>query len=240
MSRYLLAIGLVALAMAARFAVVAVDPGAAFAPFYVAVAAAFALAGAGPGVLALLAGAGAGVALAGAGPQTLAAGVLFALSAGLVGAVVLGLRRERDAAAQRSDELATRLSLAVEGAGLGVWRFDPVAGLVSISERFAAHLGLPPDVAALDREDVLRLIHPDDRAATKAAFEAAVQDKTDFSIEQRRRGALDSRLRTSGLFARRGAGASRRRDDRHHRPQAHRTELYGEHGHDPGGFPERQ
>jgi diguanylate cyclase (GGDEF)-like protein/PAS domain S-box-containing protein len=185
MSRYLLAIGLVALAMAARFAVVAVDPGAAFAPSYVAVAAAFALAGAGPGVLALLASAGAGVALAGGGPQTLAAGVLFALSAGLVGAVVLGLRRERDAAAQRSDELATRLSLAVEGAGLGVWRFDPVAGLVSFSERFAAHLGLPPDVAALDREDVLRLIHPDDRAATKAAFEAAVQDKTDFSIEHR-------------------------------------------------------
>jgi diguanylate cyclase (GGDEF)-like protein/PAS domain S-box-containing protein len=184
-SRYLLAIGLVALATAARFAVVAVDPGAAFAPFYVAVAAAFALAGAGPGVLALLAGAGAGVVLAGAGTPTLAAGVLFALSAAPIGAVVLGLRRQRDAAAQKSGELATSLSLAVEGARLGVWRFDPASKLISISASFAAHLGLPPDTAVLGPEDLLRRIHPEDRAATEAAFEAAVQDRTDFGIEHR-------------------------------------------------------
>ena len=66
-----------------------------------------------------------------------------------------------------------RLELAVEATQLGVWEFDPVTRVVSGSERFGRMLA-QPDNQPLSFEDWEALVHADDREATHAAFESAL------------------------------------------------------------------
>jgi PAS domain S-box-containing protein len=66
-----------------------------------------------------------------------------------------------------------RLRLAKEAAGLGVHDFDPTTGLVRWDERVRELWGVEPD-EPVDYATFLGGVHPEDRAATEAEVEAAL------------------------------------------------------------------
>jgi diguanylate cyclase (GGDEF)-like protein/PAS domain S-box-containing protein len=167
------------------FALSRLDPGATLAPFYPAVVIAFVVAGAGPGVLASLASAAIGAAVLGAGRDAVVPVGLFLRSAGLIGWVICRLRGARAAMARESNERGESLSLAIESAHLGVWRFDPAIRTFFVSAIFETHFGFPPDVGPLAYDALFDQVHPEDRAATKAAFEKSLTERGDFSVEHR-------------------------------------------------------
>jgi two-component system NtrC family sensor kinase len=72
----------------------------------------------------------------------------------------------RDLSLQASrEELAAirrRLELAVEGAKLGVWTFNPKTGDVWFSRRSRQLFGLPEEQALFDAESLRARVHPDD------------------------------------------------------------------------------
>jgi PAS domain S-box-containing protein len=55
-----------------------------------------------------------------------------------------------------------RLEVALAGADLGAWVWDAASGLVEVTPRWAAMLGLPPPADGMTLHDLTALIHPDD------------------------------------------------------------------------------
>jgi signal transduction histidine kinase/ActR/RegA family two-component response regulator len=116
------------------------------------------------------------------------------------------VKDEEDAIASRSAE-AVRLDLVIGASELGLWYCDlpsappapgpdRVCGLLAglrASARFTGHFGLPesapPTPADLDAR-----LHPDDRAAVRAAVERAIAAPGSFDVELRTVG-LDERVR---------------------------------------------
>jgi PAS domain S-box-containing protein len=80
--------------------------------------------------------------------------------------------RRRAEAALIDSERSSRL--AIEAARLGVWDYDPRAGLMSWDDRCRQMLGVEADSALSYDELFLRACHPDDRARLEAAMAAAV------------------------------------------------------------------
>ncbi|MCI1186967.1 PAS domain-containing protein [Hymenobacter sp. DH14] len=66
-----------------------------------------------------------------------------------------------------------RLQTAVDAAGVGTWDFNPISGELVWSARCKEIFGLPP-TAQVSYDDFLAGIHPDDRAATDAAVQQAL------------------------------------------------------------------
>ena len=87
----------------------------------------------------------------------------------------------RTAAAKReSDE---RLELALEGAGLGMWFYDPETGIVHADDRMHRIFGSPDPVGT--PEYWLNLVHPEDRSRVAEHFAGAVAGKHPYDIEYR-------------------------------------------------------
>lgn len=199
-NRYLLAVALAILAVGLRAAVLPAESGAKYTTFYPAVIMAFYLCGNGPGIITII------VTTLAADffflppynsfkitPEGFRQTLLYLLAAGFCGYFINRMHQYRRAslAAQKAvaqeklHEASENLSLAVNGARLGVWRFHPDARLVSFSERFAEHFGLPVGVTVVSYDKILYLIHPDDRDAVDAALEKAIRENTDFVVEHR-------------------------------------------------------
>ena len=88
----------------------------------------------------------------------------------------------QDVTVQRRAELevqaqASRLKLATEIAGLGVWERDPVRGTGHASERLWEIMGLPPR-GGLDLDTFFISVHPDDRARVAQAFRVRLPQET--------------------------------------------------------------
>ncbi|GAB3572257.1 PAS domain-containing protein [Hymenobacter daeguensis] len=66
-----------------------------------------------------------------------------------------------------------RLQTAVDAAGVGTWDFNPITGALVWSARCKEIFGFPA-TAQVSYEDFLAGIHPDDRAATDAAVQHAL------------------------------------------------------------------
>jgi two-component sensor histidine kinase/PAS domain-containing protein len=84
------------------------------------------------------------------------------------------LRRERE-----------RLSLALNAGSLAVWDFDPATGAAAIDTRYAAKLGLGPEVGSLTLAQIGERIHPEDLARVAAEHAAMVASGTGYHIEYR-------------------------------------------------------
>lgn len=80
-------------------------------------------------------------------------------------------RRQAEEALHDSQE---RLRMAVEGAGMGTWDFNPVTGRMTWSERFLEIHGLPRD-ARTDYGDFLLRVHPDDWDRFNHAMQEALE-----------------------------------------------------------------
>lgn len=88
----------------------------------------------------------------------------------------------QDVTAQKVAELeveaqASRLLLATEIAGLGVWERDPLRNTIHVSERLWEIMGLAPR-PAIAVDVFLAAVHPDDRARVTQAFQVRQPDET--------------------------------------------------------------
>lgn len=85
-----------------------------------------------------------------------------------------------------------RLRLALLAARAGAWEWDAATHTVRWSPENYLLLGLNPDSETLTFRRWSRLIHPDDRAAVRAAVDRSINQRTDFEVEFRVRLPDDS------------------------------------------------
>ena len=87
-------------------------------------------------------------------------------------------RRESERQLRESEE---RLSLAAEGARIGIWDLQIQTGEVTINEEWASILGYTlEELAPLDITQWERICHPDDMVTSRHLFEEHLAGKTDY------------------------------------------------------------
>ncbi len=72
------------------------------------------------------------------------------------------------------------LTLAIEGAHLGMWDWHPPSDRMTCSDRWCRMLGFEPGEVEPSLEMWQRLVHPDDQSRTEAAKQAMIQGKAPF------------------------------------------------------------
>jgi PAS domain S-box-containing protein len=87
-----------------------------------------------------------------------------------------------DAALRQTEQ---RLEFALRAARLGSWDFDIDAGLFTSSAYSREVFGLGPDDPFERYEDVVALVHPDDRARRQAAIDRAISQGDELDVEYR-------------------------------------------------------
>ena len=78
-----------------------------------------------------------------------------------------------------------RLRMAVEAAGMGFWSWDVRDETVEWEPQHNRLLGLPPEQLAGTPQQMLDVVHPDDRVALDAAVQKAATEQSDFAAEFR-------------------------------------------------------
>jgi two-component system sensor histidine kinase/response regulator len=101
------------------------------------------------------------------------------------GAHLAGNAIERLRAEERLRENAERFDLAEKAASFGVWQVDVPAGHVTISDGFAALVGLTGRPLRLSIEEWRAMTHPEDRQAVDDAVERASAASEIFQAEYR-------------------------------------------------------
>jgi signal transduction histidine kinase/DNA-binding response OmpR family regulator len=82
-------------------------------------------------------------------------------------------------------ESESRTQLALTAAGMGIWQLDLVSARLSLSQSMVSLLDLEPTMAPTTFDAFLDMIHIEDRAAVRNAFERAVHDRIDLTNEFR-------------------------------------------------------
>ncbi len=123
----------------------------------------------------------------------------------MVGSHVDITQRKRDEAAMRESEV--RLELALRGADLGLWDWDPVTNNLTVNDRWMSMLGLDPQGVKPTLDDWHTHVHPEDVPKLDRAVGRLFGDQSakDFEIEIRAR-HLDGQYRWISI---KGAVASR-------------------------------
>jgi len=101
----------------------------------------------------------------------------------LILGLVMNLRRRRRAE-QALSESEARLSLAAASANAGMWSLSVDTGQIWATDKIRELFGFSPHVE-LHFEDVLRMIHPEDRERVHQAVQQAMQSGEDIIIEFR-------------------------------------------------------
>ncbi len=91
--------------------------------------------------------------------------------------------------AQSASELESQLQLAVELAGIAVWRHDLATQRMHYSDLGWQVLGLPPRPDGLTLDEARALVHPDDLPRVVASAEAALRSRAPVDVEARYRHA---------------------------------------------------
>lgn len=79
---------------------------------------------------------------------------------------------------------AERLELALSAARLGAWDWNARTDTVTLSQRAAEIFGISP-TQPMTRAAMLELVHPEDRARSRAAVDAALAEHRPYTIEYR-------------------------------------------------------
>ena len=77
------------------------------------------------------------------------------------------------------------LKLAFDASDIGIWEADLATGELRVSERLGEMFGVAAGTALRRIEDLRDRVHPDDRARVKAAFETALDGRSDYRVEHR-------------------------------------------------------
>jgi PAS domain S-box-containing protein len=101
------------------------------------------------------------------------------------GAHLAGNAIERLRAEEKLRENAARIAMAEKAAAFGIWQTDVATDMLSISEGFAALVGLTGKPLCMHLDRFREMIHPDDRDALDAAAEKAMVVNGAFNAEFR-------------------------------------------------------
>jgi len=85
----------------------------------------------------------------------------------------------------RLHEGAERFRLAEEAAHFGIWEMDVETGAIQFSEHAALMHGLPENVFVMNRFELRKMVHPEDREAFVSAVICALADGTGYDVEAR-------------------------------------------------------
>ncbi|HIK16619.1 MAG TPA: PAS domain-containing protein [Leptolyngbyaceae cyanobacterium M33_DOE_097] len=112
----------------------------------------------------------------------------------------------RKEAEEQLQSLSNRLSLALESGAIGTWEWDILKDVHYWDDRMCALYGIQE--CTLQEQAWFESLHPDDRAATEAALQAALAGKTEFSTEFRiyRRDGRIRFLKAAALVQRNAQG----------------------------------
>ena len=91
---------------------------------------------------------------------------------------------ERDSASGELGRALEHLSLVLSATGVGVWERDIAANSVTWSDTMHRLFGLGREQFSGSPDEVLGCVHPDDRAAFRAGYEAAVRGDGDFFAQE--------------------------------------------------------
>jgi PAS domain S-box-containing protein len=86
---------------------------------------------------------------------------------------------------QETHELTEHLRLALDSAGLGTWRWDRTTGEVVWDERMEELFGFAPGTFDGTFDAYVNALHPDDRPATLATVDQAVETGEPYRVEHR-------------------------------------------------------
>lgn len=92
---------------------------------------------------------------------------------------------ERKRAEELLRESEGRLRLALAAARMGIWTLDLNTGSQTRDANLNRMLGLKPEQTTQPFEEFLTHIHPDDRSAVRAAFEASIRAGQPLNVEFR-------------------------------------------------------
>src|SRR5436190_20572166 len=115
---------------------------------------------------------------------------------------------ERASASGELGRALEHLSLVLSATGVGVWERDIAANSVTWSDTMHRLFGLGREQFSGSPDEVLGCVHPDDRAAFRAGYEAAVRGDGDAYTQEFRIVRGDGEVR--GLSPRSGAPRARR------------------------------
>jgi len=88
---------------------------------------------------------------------------------------------ERKKATQALKQTQERCSIAIDGAGDGVWDWDLISGEIIVSEIFAAMLGYPKDsLGPYSLDTWVETIHPDDKTSAQQQIQNYLDGKLPF------------------------------------------------------------
>jgi len=91
-------------------------------------------------------------------------------------------RKRAEAALRESEE---RLSLAIEGARLGMWDWDVRSGHILWNCHHEAIFGYEPGHPRRDYRDFADRLHPDELPAIEAGFREAMERRTEYRFVHR-------------------------------------------------------
>jgi PAS domain S-box-containing protein len=90
-------------------------------------------------------------------------------------------RKQAELALQQQEQ---HFRIALQTAKLGSWEHDLTTGVLTCSDQCKANFGLPPD-ADFTHETLFASLHPDDRPLVQAAIVRAIEERTDYEVEER-------------------------------------------------------
>lgn len=101
--------------------------------------------------------------------------LLWLVGLGIAGLFTVQIRnrsREQDHINLRIAESEERLSLALEGGGIGLWDFDLATGKRTVNDQWALMLGRDPEEVGEALDQWKQFVHPEDRDGVLQALEA--------------------------------------------------------------------
>ncbi|MFY9510860.1 MAG: PAS domain-containing protein, partial [Rubrivivax sp.] len=110
--------------------------------------------------------------------------------------------------AQSYDETVAHLALAVDLAGIAIWRHDLASGRMHYNDEGYKILAVPPRPDGMPIEEVRALVHPDDLPQVLASVQAALasDQPVDFEARYRRADGRWRRILTRRAVQRDGEG----------------------------------
>jgi PAS domain S-box-containing protein len=83
------------------------------------------------------------------------------------------------------DSIESRYQRAVRGTQDGLWEIDLVKDIPWIGQRLEEMMGYGPGELTVSRAYLQEMVHPEDRAAAKAAMDNHLRDRTPYDVEYR-------------------------------------------------------